>query len=810
MTRRRRGRPAPNDAPPRNATPSPSTTAGRRTPSRALAAALVAALVAAVAVSAIVLAFGAMRRRERGRLWGDVVAAESRIAFPAARTVATSAPADSDFAGDAACVSCHAEESAAWARSTHGRAGGTATADRVIAPFDGTPIRFRDATVIPSTRNGAYAFVVRREGEPDATLSVDAVIGGGHMRGGGTQAFVTRWADGTMRVLPFDFSRGARTWFCNTESRAGHGWVPITPDLSLAACGDWPPRRVLGDEPRFDNCQSCHGSRIDVRLDTAAHAWRTRVASLAVDCESCHGPARAHVAAARAGRPDAAAMRPLATLGKDASLDVCFRCHAVKATVDERASPNGPPAARYSMRLALLGDSLLHADGRTRTFAYQEGHLWSDCYVNGGMTCTSCHDPHTQGYRDVQGRALDGPDDDRQCTACHASKAVQPAAHTKHAATSAGSRCVACHMPYLQEPEVGMRIPYGRADHTIAIPRPAFDATLGVPNACARCHAGRSTAQLDADVARLWGAIKPHPAPVAALARGAALADAGDAGRALLDTATTHRAAQYATLAAFVERFVGPDMATLDDDALRRLRALARSPDVDVRALALAALHLAGGDRAGVRAFLVERLAGEPGDDAPLRARWATALGALGDRLRARGDARGAARAMERALEVRAEDPRLLAGLGSAHAAAGEQAQAVASYRRALALDPVQPLTFVNLGVTLEAQGDAEAAAGAYQRAIALDAHDPLALANLANVYLRAGRPAEAVTLYRRALDADPSMANAHFALAQALGQRGDAAAALVELRRGLAFDSSDVQVRELARTLAGRLGVQR
>ena len=763
--------------------------------------ALLVLLPAAAVVAAIAFTLGA---RSRGRdLWGEVVTDATRAPLPAPHAApGTASPRWEDFAGAAACADCHAEQSAAWARSTHGNAGGTPTPQRVIAPFDGTPIRFRDATVVPSQTGGAYAFTVRRDGEDDVVLRVEAVIGGGHLRGGGTQAFVTRWADGTVRMLPFDFSRQARRWFCNTASRLDHGWVPITDSLPLAACGDWPPKRVLGDELRFDNCQSCHGSRIEVSLDTTAHAYRTRWASLAVDCESCHGPARAHAEAARAGRPStgAAAMRALATLDKDASLEVCFGCHATKATLAPGQLPGAPLGRFYSVRLALLGDSLLHPDGRTRTFAYQEGHLWSDCYVNGGMTCTSCHDPHSQGYRDVDGRALAGPDDDGQCTGCHASVAVRAELHTKHAPASAGARCVACHMPYLQEALVGTRIPYGRSDHTIAIPRPAFDSALGVPNACARCHADRSTAQLETDVRRLWGEVKPHPAPVAALAHAS-----GD-GLALLDTGTAHVAAQYAALAAWAERYATPDAPSMDRDALLRLRALARSRDVDVRALALATLDFAGGDRVGVRRFLAERLTAEGGDDEPLRARWATALATLGDGLRERGDVRGLARTLERALEVRPNDARLLASLGLARAAAGDAGAAAARYRESLARDPAQPLTLVNLGVALEAQGDANGAVDAYRRALSLDAAEPLALADLGNAYLRAGQTDEAVPLYRRALAVDPSLANVHFALAQALGQRGDLHGALASLRRGLAFDSSDAQVRDLARELAARL----
>ena len=100
--------------------------------------------------------------------------------------------------------------------------------------------------------DGDYRFVVRQDDRAELVLVVAAVVGGGHMVGGGTQSFWTRAADGTWRFIPFDWSRTAQVWFCNTNGRLDHGWVPITPDLPLTACGDWPPGRVLGDHELFD------------------------------------------------------------------------------------------------------------------------------------------------------------------------------------------------------------------------------------------------------------------------------------------------------------------------------------------------------------------------------------------------------------------------------------------------------------------------------------------------------------------------------------------------------------------------------
>lgn len=687
--------------------------------------------------------------------------------------------AQADFVGAERCASCHASEFAKWKASVHGRAGGPPSPDVVIAAFNGSPIRFRDAVVTPRIRNGTYEFVVARDDDSTEVVRVDGVIGRGHMEGGGTQGFVTKRGDGTMRFVPFDWSRHGNNWFCNTNSRAQRGWVPITAQLRLSDCGDWPPARVLGDTPRWANCQSCHASQL--RISGSETARTTTLTSLAINCESCHGPARRHVELAESGalanRADVGLVS-LRTLGKDASLRVCFQCHTVKDQLREGYVSGDSLELFYSLKFPALGDRPLDANGRVRTFAYQEGHTFSDCYLNGGMTCTSCHDPHTQGYRTVAGEAIPGRVDNRQCTACHASKAERVVEHTHHTENSAGSRCTSCHMPYLQQPETTdprtgrALVKYTRSDHTIAIPR----SGLGVSSTCASCHANRSVKLLDDQVKSWWGSLKPEN--------------------------EFSRSRVFARLARDLEAVAVPDEGLLAPGYRAHVDSLSRDPDIDTRALALATLHLAAGNDASVRRELARAAAREGSHDFPLRSRWAVALGFMGDRFAEGGNYPGALTAYLRGLEVTPDNPRLLQSIGNAQRASGDYAEAIASYERALVLDRRNALTMVNLGIVLGAAGDSLRGENLFRSATQADPDEPLGWFNLGNVALLKGDFSAATKHYERALTLDGALVQAHFQLARIHLLQKDNRAALTELRRGLAIDSSDVAARNLARQL--------
>lgn len=723
------------------------------------------------------------------------------------------------FVGAETCGRCHEEQYQAWRGSTHGRAGGPPSAETVIAPFDGTPIRFADATVTPRSEGGAYRFIVEQADREPVVYTVDGVIGRGHMVGGGTQGFVSMFPDGTVRFLPFDWSRTEGRWFCNTARIAGwwapggersrprpdRGWIPVTEELRIADCGDWPPVRVLGTDLRFANCQGCHASQVTVTAAPATGGFQTRMTSLAINCESCHGPGAAHVDLARAGGlpgADDPRIGQLSTLGEDASIDVCLTCHALKRALQTGYVPGDAFENHYSLLLPLVSDDPFFPDGRVRTFGYQLNHKASGCYLDGSMTCVDCHAPHGQGYRTPSGRALEGRFSDGQCLECHASKAADPAGHTGHPQGSEGSRCVSCHMPYLQQPDLGDRIRYARSDHTIPVPRPAADRALGVPDACGKCHGDRTPEDLERWTRERWGDLKPRRSEVRALvarvtAHGEERSAAGPP-EALLDPTNRNAMAQVAALDHLVDLHLSPDMAALDGGIEAGLRALTEHPDRDVQAVALAVLHMSRGADPEVRAFLTSTLESLGVRQEPVLRRWVAALRFMADGYRQSGEPVDALSVFSRVLEINPTDAATLLDMGSLFQALGDSDTALDYYRRSLEADPEQSVTWVNLGLALESLDRRDEAAAAYESAIAVYRWDALAHMNLGNLYLTSGDPDRALELYRSAVAADPSLAQAHYLMGVAHLQDGEREAAARALRRALEFAPGHEDAREL------------
>jgi tetratricopeptide (TPR) repeat protein len=356
-------------------------------------------------------------------------------------------------------------------------------------------------------------------------------------------------------------------------------------------------------------------------------------------------------------------------------------------------------------------------------------------------------------------------------------------------------------MPYLQHPEVGPEIGFARSDHTIAVPRPQFDADLGIVGACAQCHTDRSARDLENDARRLWGELRPHRPLVQGQIDELRARNPAEAAAFLLRPDQTDPLIQFQAMSRLLVGYLAPDSPEIAAGIRRGLLALTGNRDLDVRALALAALHWIEGDDPAVRAVLVEALESEAADEA-LRARWVLTLGFLGDRYREEGDFERSDAGYRKALELRPGDPDILGARALLRIRAGEFPEAVGLFRQSLEADPTQSLGWVNLGIALAGLGDTGGAAEAYRRALDLNPLDAVALFNLGNLLQRAGRLAEAEEAYQRAVEADMGLGRAHFELARVRNMQGRPSDALPHARRAVEFLPDHLPSRQMLQDL--------
>jgi hypothetical protein len=236
-------------------------------------------------------------------------------------------------------------------------------------------------------------------------------------------------------------------------------------------------------------------------------------------------------------------------------------------------------------------------------------------------------------------------------------------AHTFHKAESEGSACISCHMPFRQHPAIGNDIQFTRSDHTIAIPRPAYDASQGFESACQQCHMDRTVDFLQQKVDEWYGPLKPlHPAIANRLKVNENTI--GDEAKALLlQPELNHPMGQFSNLTYFIKRYLTPGMENLDSDIIEKMMTYAQYDDVDIKALALAGLHYSQYQNPKVQQFITDALKGMGDDEESVRRRWGLILDYFGTVYYLSGDRPRAIICYELASSVLPNDKTITANL---------------------------------------------------------------------------------------------------------------------------------------------------
>ena len=370
-----------------------------------------------------------------------------------------------------ACAKCHASINHEWSGSLHARMMQPATNQSVKGDFAQSKIVLRGATYLLHYRDKNYYIT-----ESDLTGKpwehrVEYTLGERRF-----QHYLTTLPDGRIIVMPPTWDITRKKW-----------------EFDLAIGN---PEEGSGDPIQVWNktCYSCHVSQGQKNFDLEKSSYHTTWRDLGIDCESCHGPGKEHIALAMSAKVMDTATRARikgaivnpARLDPASSTMICAQCHSFRDIYAKnfKAGANYydffTPVMEY--RLPASEDPAYWPDGRPRQLANEAFGLWqSQCFLKGGATCASCHThPHNN---DVERNPQLRPGNNGLCTGCHTAIAANLSAHSHHAAKSAGSSCIECHMPAtVISMETRMR------DHSMSIPAPENTIRHDIPNACNLCH----------------------------------------------------------------------------------------------------------------------------------------------------------------------------------------------------------------------------------------------------------------------------------------------------------------------------------
>ena len=692
-----------------------------------------------------------------------------------------------DFVGSAACKSCHSDQFELWENSTHGRAGGSPADTKIKAPFDGKKIILKNGWFIPYKEDGRYFFKAQENEFPEVKFEVIGVVGGGHIYGGGTQSFFGLFPDGTMRLLPFDYHPGNKTWFFETNNLLG--WQPASEKLSMRNLSEWPPNRTIGAIIEKKNCQQCHGSQIIVGFDNNRGKYKTLFTELTINCESCHGPGKEHLSLMQFGKSIVkgyTGIQSLKTLSKKESVAVCAQCHALKDLIRPGYLPGMDFEDFFSTKFSMLGGNPYFPDGRVKAFGYQQNHIFSDCFLNGSMTCVDCHNPHSNGYQDINRAPLEGRFDNGQCLSCHVAKANNIRAHTFHKIGSQGSQCTSCHMPFQQHEAVGSQLKFSRADHTISIPRPKLDEKLGVKNACQQCHKNLSIQAIADQMQDWYGELKPlHQLESALIAFETADQLPGD----LLNLIGTNMDPYPQVFAGLATAFMSDQSTNQYDKLIQRLKHLCENNDLDIRGVALAYLNLFSEKDKELDSFIIQTLTNAGREQIKIRTRWSIALAYKAERLTKSGLFPAGIEIYNKSISIWPKNDRAKKGLAEAYIMVGDIPEAVKTYGTIVQSDVADWQGWAGLANAQAQSGQLDVALEAYMRSLEINVYNAPAHLGIGNILFKMKNDVLAEKHLAKAIELDPAMTEAYIYLAAIKVRGQDFKGAALVLNRGLILD---------------------
>ncbi len=404
------------------------------------------------------------------------------------------------YVGRQACARCHQQQLDLWRGSHHDLAMQEVDETTVLGDFDdATFTHFGVETKFYKTDGKFYARTEGTDGQLQ-DYEVAYTFGADPL-----QQYLIAFPDGRYQALSV-------AWDVRPAEEGGQRWFHLHPDEKIP-----PDDELHWTGPNYNwnyMCAECHSTNLQKNYDLAQDRYQTQWSEINVSCEACHGPGSNHedlAEAVKRGEGNRESSNGLVVRLKDGDnatwsmdmqtglakrsvprqsrveVETCARCHSRRSVVSDEYVHGRPLMDTH--RLALLEDSLYHADGQILDEVYVYGSFLQSKMYREGVTCQDCHDPHSLKVRGT-GNSM--------CASCHLAEKFDSPSHHFHPPESTGASCVECHMPAKNYMVVDPR-----RDHSLRIPRPDLTVKIGTPNACNQCHADRP-AEWAADAVASW------------------------------------------------------------------------------------------------------------------------------------------------------------------------------------------------------------------------------------------------------------------------------------------------------------------
>ncbi len=310
---------------------------------------------------------------------------------------------------------------------------------------------------------------------PDPVLTFDltqvAFVYGSRWK----QRFFTKMGDDYF-VLPAQWDVKKSKWLPYHVEKGADWWVPFYGETNA-------------ERPTGPLCDGCHSVNYNIETKQVTE-WN-------VGCEKCHGPGSLHVE-----HPTRENIVNPKKLDFVAGNDTCIQCHSQGRPISNPIQGkyyDWPVGYQPGKRLADYWNLEELRPGTTNFYQYADmtahkNRMQGNDFVQSNMyhrdiRCFDCHQVHSnQNTSDLIAKG------NEVCLTCHTKD--NPAGlkgtvseHTHHAANSAGSQCVACHMPKIEQTIKDNNV----SSHTFRFISPVLTQQFGIPNPCTSCHTDKST-----------------------------------------------------------------------------------------------------------------------------------------------------------------------------------------------------------------------------------------------------------------------------------------------------------------------------